>query len=83
MHVMMLMGHDDELAICDINPTAQTIASHTTYGLFTCGSLAISIALNRFEPTTRLLKLNINENSCSSPSAYRYKGQARTCRARL
>jgi L-fucose mutarotase len=32
MHVMMLMGHGDELLICDINHPAQTIARETTYG---------------------------------------------------
>jgi L-fucose mutarotase len=32
MHAMMLMGHGDELVICDVNHPAQTIARHTTYG---------------------------------------------------
>jgi L-fucose mutarotase len=37
MHAMMLMGHGDELVICDINHPAQTIARHTTYGKLGCG----------------------------------------------
>lgn len=32
IHVMMLMGHGDELLVCDVNHPAQTIARHTTYG---------------------------------------------------
>lgn len=32
IHALMLMGHGDELVICDINHPAQTIAKHTTYG---------------------------------------------------
>jgi hypothetical protein len=32
--------------------------------------------LNGLESTTGFSKLNINENSCSSPSAYRYEDQA-------
>jgi L-fucose mutarotase len=32
IYVLMLMGHGDELVICDVNHPAQTIAKHTTYG---------------------------------------------------
>lgn len=32
MHAMMLMGHGDQLVLCDVNHPAQTIARHTTYG---------------------------------------------------
>jgi L-fucose mutarotase len=32
IYALMLMGHGDELVICDINHPAQTIAKHTTYG---------------------------------------------------
>lgn len=32
IHVLMLMGHGDELVICDINHPAQSIAKQTTYG---------------------------------------------------
>ena len=32
IHVLMLMGHGDELVICDVNHPAQSIATSTTYG---------------------------------------------------
>jgi L-fucose mutarotase len=32
MHALMLMGHGDQLVLCDINHPAETIARHTTYG---------------------------------------------------
>lgn len=32
VHVLMLMGHGDELVICDVNHPAATIAAETTYG---------------------------------------------------
>jgi L-fucose mutarotase len=32
VHVLMLMGHGDDLVICDVNHPAATIARHTTYG---------------------------------------------------
>jgi L-fucose mutarotase len=32
IHALMLMGHGDDLVICDINHPAQTIARETTYG---------------------------------------------------
>lgn len=32
IYVLMLMGHGDELVICDVNHPAQTIAKETTYG---------------------------------------------------
>lgn len=32
VHVLMLMGHGDELVICDVNHPAATIAAQTTYG---------------------------------------------------
>jgi L-fucose mutarotase len=33
MYALMLMGHGDQLVLCDINHPAQTIARQTTYGL--------------------------------------------------
>lgn len=32
VHAMMLMGHGDDLVICDVNHPAATIAAETTYG---------------------------------------------------
>jgi L-fucose mutarotase len=32
LHVMMLMGHGDDLVICDVNHPAATIAAETTHG---------------------------------------------------
>jgi L-fucose mutarotase len=32
LHVLMLMGHGDDLVICDINHPAGTIAKETTHG---------------------------------------------------
>jgi len=32
LYVLMLMGHGDELVICDVNHPAATIARKTTYG---------------------------------------------------
>ena len=32
VHVLMLMGHGDDLVICDVNHPATTIAAETTYG---------------------------------------------------
>ncbi len=32
VHVLMLMGHGDDLVICDVNHPAVTIAKDTTYG---------------------------------------------------
>jgi L-fucose mutarotase len=32
VHVLMLMGHGDNLVICDVNHPAATIAAETTYG---------------------------------------------------
>ena len=32
MQVLMLMGHGDDLVICDVNHPAATIAAETTYG---------------------------------------------------
>ncbi|GAK69911.1 RbsD/FucU family protein [Agrobacterium rubi] len=32
LHALMLMGHGDQLVLCDINHPAQTIAKHTSYG---------------------------------------------------
>ena len=38
LHVLMLMGHGDEIVICDVNHPAASIAKHTTYGsLLTLG----------------------------------------------
>ena len=32
VHVLMLMGHGDDVVICDVNHPAATIAAETTYG---------------------------------------------------
>ncbi|MGQ0565255.1 MAG: RbsD/FucU family protein [Gemmobacter sp.] len=32
LHVLMRMGHGDDLVICDVNHPAATIAAHTTHG---------------------------------------------------
>jgi L-fucose mutarotase len=32
VHLLMLMGHGDDLVICDVNHPAATIAAETTYG---------------------------------------------------
>lgn len=32
LYVLMLMGHGDDIVICDVNHPAATIAKHTTYG---------------------------------------------------
>jgi L-fucose mutarotase len=32
VHLLMLMGHGDDLVICDVNHPAATIATATTYG---------------------------------------------------
>lgn len=32
VHVLMLMGHGDDLVICDVNHPAASIAAQTTYG---------------------------------------------------
>ena len=32
VHVLMLMGHGDDLVLCDINHPAATIAAETTFG---------------------------------------------------
>ncbi len=32
VHVLMLMGHGDDLVICDVNHPAASIAKQTTYG---------------------------------------------------
>jgi L-fucose mutarotase len=32
LHVLMLMGHGDDIVICDVNHPAETIAKETTYG---------------------------------------------------
>ena len=32
LYVLMLMGHGDEIVICDVNHPASTIAKETTYG---------------------------------------------------
>ena len=32
LHVLMQMGHGDDLVICDVNHPAATIAAETTYG---------------------------------------------------
>lgn len=42
LHVLMLMGHGDDIVICDVNHPAATIAKHTTYGrLLTLGGATL------------------------------------------
>lgn len=49
IYVLMLMGHGDELVICDINHPAQRIAKQTTYGklidLSGCGLIRAAEAI--------------------------------------
>jgi L-fucose mutarotase len=66
LHVLMLMGHGDDLVICDVNHPAATIAKATTHGrLLTLGGCDIPTAarailslmpLDRFvaAPVTRM-----------------------------
>lgn len=52
LNVLMLMGHGDDLVICDVNHPAATIARHTTYGqLVNLGGCTI------LEATRAILKL--------------------------
>lgn len=32
VHILMLMGHGDDVVVCDVNHPAATIAAQTTYG---------------------------------------------------
>ena len=42
LHALMLMGHGDDIVICDVNHPAATIAKHTTYGrLLTLGGCSL------------------------------------------
>ena len=42
LHVLMLMGHGDDIVICDVNHPAATIARHTSYGqLVTLGGCTL------------------------------------------
>jgi L-fucose mutarotase len=49
IHALMLMGHGDDLVICDINHPAQTIAKETTFGKLIdvsgCGLVRLTEAL--------------------------------------
>jgi L-fucose mutarotase len=49
IHALMLMGHGDDLVICDINHPAQTIARQTTFGKLIdvsgCGLVRLTEAL--------------------------------------
>jgi len=46
LHVLMLMGHGDDIVICDVNHPAATIARHTAYGrLVDLGGCAIPEAV--------------------------------------
>jgi L-fucose mutarotase len=52
LHVLMLMGHGDDLVICDVNHPAATIARHTIHGrLINLGGCSI------LEATRAILKL--------------------------
>ncbi len=54
VHALMLMGHGDDLVICDINHPAATIAAHTTHGrllnLPGCGIAAATEAILSLMP---------------------------------
>jgi L-fucose mutarotase len=54
IHALMLMGHGDELVLCDVNHPAQTIARHTTYGRLIdvsgCGLARAAEAILRLYP---------------------------------
>ncbi len=54
MHALMLMGHGDDLVICDVNHPAATIAAETTYGrlidLPGCGLADAATAILRLMP---------------------------------
>ena len=54
VHVLMLMGHGDDLVICDVNHPAATIAAETTYGrvvdMAGCDILTATRAILRLMP---------------------------------
>ena len=54
VHALMLMGHGDDLVICDVNHPAATIAAETTYGrlidLSGCGIPDAARAILRLMP---------------------------------
>ena len=54
VHVLMLMGHGDDLVICDVNHPAVTIAKETTYGKLVdmagCNLLAAAEAILSLMP---------------------------------
>lgn len=54
VHVLMLMGHGDDLVICDVNHPAVTIAKATTYGKLVdmpgCNLLAAAEAILSLMP---------------------------------
>lgn len=54
VHVLMLMGHGDDLVICDVNHPAATIAAEMTYGklidMAGCNLLAATEAILSLMP---------------------------------
>lgn len=54
VHVLMLMGHGDDLVICDVNHPAVSIAKETTYGKLVdmpgCNLLAATEAILSLMP---------------------------------
>jgi L-fucose mutarotase len=54
MHALMLMGHGDQLVLCDVNHPAQTITRHTTYGhlidVSGCGLARVAEAVLKLFP---------------------------------
>ncbi|MCJ9720343.1 fucose-binding protein [Agrobacterium sp. SHOUNA12C] len=54
INALMLMGHGDQLVLCDVNHPAQSIASHTTYGrlidISGCGLVRAAEAILRLYP---------------------------------
>ena len=59
VHVLMLMGHGDDLVICDVNHPAATIAAGTTYGRIVnmagCDILTATRAILRLMPLDRFV----------------------------
>jgi L-fucose mutarotase len=54
LYVLMLMGHGDDIVICDVNHPAASIAKETTYGklidLAGCGIVQLTRAILKLMP---------------------------------
>ncbi len=64
VHVLMLMGHGDDLVICDVNHPAVTIAKETTYG-----ALVDMSGCNLLTATEAILSLMPLDTFVSAPVA--------------